>query len=291
MKNQIQHTVDLTDEMIDEAVSIIKDNVDPDWDEKTFGCMYIGVTGKHQVYYTLWKFSPRVSNYINPVIYLCNLSTDIVKAAQKAKKHAGNQPIYFEEYETLKGMQGAPADVLSFGKYRGISIGEIYSKDPQYIIWLSKNMQPHNKKENEILYLANELTDDYFRSMTEKNLASETKQYLEVNTIFNGLVKITNVGLLDESFRFNIKAETSDYRLVFKLSCKTVCDAYGIEYKGNLKHNQYAKLTMFPNFETIANVKKIIENISEIKIVGKVKYNNEKVGKKWNWLSNVKIIK
>jgi len=128
----------------EQAEQILKANVDPNWNPN-FGCMFIGITGKHHVYYTLWKYSP--NNRLNPLYYLGNLSTDIIEAAKKAKKIAGIQPISFENTDNLKGMQGSAEDVITFGKYRGKTIGEIYIVDPQYIIWLSTNMNPKNKKQ------------------------------------------------------------------------------------------------------------------------------------------------
>ena len=103
-KTRLIVSKEVTDEQIDQAEKILDAGVDPNWD-MSFGSMYIGVTGRHQVYYTLWKYAPRA--IMNPMIYLGNLSTDIIEAAKKAKKRAGRQPVYFDDYETLKGMQGA----------------------------------------------------------------------------------------------------------------------------------------------------------------------------------------
>lgn len=285
---------EVTSEQLEEAEKIINSGVDPNWDS-SFGEMYIGVTGRHQVFYTLWKYSPKVLT--NPMIYLGNLSTNIVEAAKKAKQRAGCQPIYFENYETLKGMQGVQPEVITFGKYRGSTIGEIYAEDPQYIIWLSKNMFPKNQKQMKQYELVKTLTNDYFRALGEKNRTIETKNYLEIGSKFEGIVNLisfkrsnptvyADMGYVPSMTAFKVKAETDMYRFMFNLSVKELSKALNLEYqtKYNKENNDF-----IPAPELINQVTATLKNTKSLEISGKVKYNSEIVGKKWNRLSNVKV--
>ena len=279
--------IEITDEQYDMAMSIIEENTDPEWDESEWGNLFIGVTGKHQVYYTLWKYSPKVTMFENPVIYCGNLSIDIVEAAKKAKARAYRQPVYFENYETLKGLQGSRADVMTGGKYRGETIGEIYAHDPQYIIWISKNWTNlKSKKQIAQWNTAQALTEDYFRSMAERNKAAETKDYCPIGTKINEFVKI--VGFKHWESDYTIKAEDDKYRFQFKLSLKNLCSALGIEYKYDLIRES-GTLYEIPTGETKGNVETAVQKLAELQISGKAKYHNEIVGKKWTRLSNVRV--
>ena len=293
-KTRLIVSKEVTDEQIGQAEKILDAGVDPNWD-MSFGSMYIGVTGRHQVYYTLWKHAPRA--IMNPMIYLGNLSTDIIEAARKAKQRAGRQPVYFDDYETLKGMQGAQPEVITFGKYRGRLIGEVYAEDPQYIIWLSKNMSPRNQKQMKQYELIKTLTDDYFRALGEKNRAAETKEYLTIGTKFEGIVNLISInkynpavyadmGYFPSMTSFKIKAETDTHRFVFNVSTKELAKALNIEYRTT--HDKESH-DFVPISETMKQIIPAIGNTASLEITGKVKYNSEIVGKKWNRLSNVKV--
>ena len=272
---------EVTDEQIGQAEKILDAGVDPNWD-MSFGSMYIGVTGRHQVYYTLWKHAPRA--IMNPMIYLGNLSTDIIEAARKAKQRAGRQPVYFDDYETLKGMQGAQPEMITFGKYRGRLIGEVYAEDPQYIIWLSKNMSPRNQKQMKQYELIKTLTDDYFRALGEKNRAVENKEYFTIGQKFQGVLDVFSIK--DDTIynpemgyynsdepTYKVKAENENFRFIFKLTRSAIMKA------GNIK------ITNHDEF------KAILPTIKKLEVAGTAKYNMEIVGRKYTRLSRVKILK
>jgi len=293
-KTRLIVSKEVTDEQIDQAEKILAAGADPNWD-MSFGSMYIGVTGRHQVYYTLWKYAPRA--IMNPMIYLGNLSTDIIEAAKKAKNRAGRQPVYFDDYETLKGMQGAQPEVITFGKYRGRLVGEVYAEDPQYIIWLSKNMTPRNQKQMKQYELIKTLTDDYFRALGEKNRAAETKDYFTIGDKFEGIVNLISInkynpavyadmGYFPSMTSFKIKAETDEYRFVFNASTKQLAKALNIEYKTTYDSDSR---DFVPVGEVMKQIFAAMSTAGRLEISGKAKYNSEIVGKKWTRLSNVKV--
>ena len=85
---------------IEEAEKYLEEGKDPNWDYK-LGYFYIDVTGKYSVYYTLWRWNPNHDAHMNR--YICNLSTDLTTAVEKAKKAAGRVPVSIDRYGTQAG--------------------------------------------------------------------------------------------------------------------------------------------------------------------------------------------
>jgi hypothetical protein len=280
--------IEVSDEDYNKAMDILEKGVDPSWDRRKRGEMFIGVTGKYQVYYTLWKytgFDPEFPNITPKVIYLGNLSTDIVQAAEKAKKVSGKQPIELEDVDTIKGMAGMPPDVIGFGKYRGRGLGEVYVEDPQYVIWIANNFVPRNKKQEEFVSMAKSLADDYFNSMTEKNVAAETKDYFgKVGDLFQGDLIITSIKyyISDYGESFGIKAENDQHRFVFYVPRNKFINKFNIE----IKNNPEKLWELSP--ETKEKIKQL--NDQQINIKGKVKGHKDIVGKKYTQLNYVKFL-
>ena len=90
-----------SDQEIEEGEKLLKDDVNPDWDYKTGGYFIIDVSGKYQVYYTLWRFKPTISVHVSELTFITNLSTDFLTAINKAKKICGRTPIVIDMEQRL----------------------------------------------------------------------------------------------------------------------------------------------------------------------------------------------
>jgi len=260
--------VEVTDEEIAETYKILEAGVDPNWDESKFGAMYIGITGRHRVYYTLWKWNPRS---LDGIIYLGNAAMNIVDAAKKAKSIAGIQPVYLESSDALNSLKGSPPEVMTFGKFRGKTIGEAYATDPQYVIWLSKNMQPRNQKQVKQQEMAKELADDFFRSLGDKRRESEDKEFFgKLGDVFEGAVKVNQIRYFTNEYGNSIRfqAEGDNNRFQFYMQNDVV-------YKFIEMNN--------------------IDDVNELKgktilIKGKVKGHKEILGHNYTFLNYIKLI-
>jgi hypothetical protein len=285
---------EISDEELEQAEDILKQNVDPSWDVSKWGSFVIGVTGRYQVYYTFWKYTPGGSGYTGQVIYMGNLSTNIIDAAKKARKIAGIAPIFFEEYETLTNLKGAPADVIQFGKYRGKTLGEVYTIDPQYIIWIANKYDGgRGEKGREFRSIARELADGYFKSMGERNREAETKEYYgKPGEKFEGPVTLLKVDQYTNDYSgdytFRLRTEDENSRFQFYVSPKALSGLLGVEYKSKMVQSGYG-YSNITTPETINSIKAGLEKLkgTEINIKGTVKGHKEVVGKKWTTLSRV----
>jgi hypothetical protein len=114
---------------------------------KPFGESYyiVDLTGSKQVYFTLYRYRKISSGYCNPYKYIKNLSTNIVQAVSELLVRANNSPVivcYDDNNNPLltgfrkRTKEGVPQ--MHFGKYKGMTIAEIWDKDRNWIMWFQK---------------------------------------------------------------------------------------------------------------------------------------------------------
>jgi len=161
---------------------------------------FIDVTGKHQVYYTFWRFRDipaTIRNYIKNPIYFGNLSTDIVTSVEKAisKPVVKNVRVELHSDETREHLIGRSKATpnFTFGKYRGKSFPDVYLEDPGYFAFLAKNADPkyaHTDTAQAIQAFAQMYYDD----VTKKNQETSTVQYVgKPGDRYEGELELYNV--------------------------------------------------------------------------------------------------
>jgi len=254
--NQHKNTlIQPSDEEIENAEKFLEEGSDPDWDQSKFGFFYIDVSGKYSVYYTLWRFKPTThSNYQ----FITNLSIDFQKAIEKAKKAAGRVPVIIDKYGTKSGMfQAAKAELLSFGKYRGKTLGDIFVEDPQYIMWLYKSYDGRNQERFERLKYYKDL---YFETITKKNKVESKSKFVGKEG-----EKITISADI-----YDVVGENNDYSGNFQYRCKLV------DEKGN-KYMTYS-------------IGQPVKKGDSVKMTAKVKKHQEKLGVKFTILYYCKVL-
>ena len=240
-----------SDEEIVNAEKYLEEGKDPNWDFK-LGYFYIDVSGKYSVYYTLWKDSPRSTNFIT------NLSTDFQTAVEKAKKISGRIPVIIDRTGTKAGLfKASKAEILTFGKYRGQRLGDIFASDPQYIVWLNKNYKGKNPDTAEKIKYYSDL---YYETITQKNREESPSEYQgEIGG------KITF-----EAEVYDIKQFINDYGTKPTLQCKLI----------DKDENKYFTY----------NIGGIVQKGDFVKISARVKDHKELMGIKFTFINYCKII-
>lgn len=128
----------------------------------------IDLTGDKRCYFTLYRFnSGPCSPHVNPYTYLRNLSLDLVEATKKVATGKGLPILLHSDENRLP--ERFDADQISFGKYKGQTLSEVYEKDPSYIVWLAKNHKPDTKRGQKFSEILFGLRDLYFQTLSEKN--------------------------------------------------------------------------------------------------------------------------
>ena len=193
-----------SDEEIKDAEKILAEGKDPDSNMKDVGCFYIDVSGKYSVYYTFWRWNPKSAN----CYYICNLSTDFVTAVKKAAKASGRIPVVIDRFGTYAGLfQAEKNKILSFGKYRGQTIGEIFVTDPQYIVYLSKDFHGNAEMAKEI----QDYKNLFFETLTKKNQEESTSKYIgEVGTKITIKATVYNFNVNQSAFGPQYTAKLTD---------------------------------------------------------------------------------
>lgn len=145
---------------------------------------FIDVTGKHQVYYTFWRFRilpVAIRNWIKNPIYFGNLSTDIVSSVQKALSKNVVKNVRVELYgdETREHLIGRSKATpkFTFGKYRGQSFPDVYLNDPGYFAFLAKSADP-KYAQTETAQAIQAFAQMYFDDVTKKNIETSTAQFV-----------------------------------------------------------------------------------------------------------------
>lgn len=252
MKQQLIAPSDIE---IEEVENIL--DADKSWDISLNGCFYIDVSGKYSVYYTLWRFKSSTTTHVTTCHYITNLSTDLKKACLKAKKIAGRIPVIIDRVGTYSGLFKASKDELLIkGKYRGERIGDVFAKDPQYILWLSKEYRDDNSvRINTIDYYKNL----YWETVADNNRKNSQSEYV-------GVVgeKITANAVI-----YNVEEQSSSFNDKKVWLCKFEDD----------NSNKYISYINTP-----------VEKGDYITFTAKVKIHTEKLGIKFTTVNYLKII-
>lgn len=250
-----QQIIQPTDLEIIEAETILDANAA--WDISLNGCFYIDVSGKYSVYYTLWRFKTSLSPYVNPYTYITNLSTDLNTACLKAKNIAGRIPVIIDRFGTYAGLfKASKNELLIKGKYRGERIGDVFVKDPQYILWLAREYNDGNEERMAKIYYYKNL---YWETITNENKKNSVSQF------------VGNIGdtLVYNAIIYSVIEEDNAYNGKKIWKCKLEDDAC----------NRYSAYINSP-----------IAKGDYIKFSAKVKNHYEKVGIKYTTINYLKII-
>jgi len=200
MKNTFERVkklfTDCTDEQIDQAYKIVEDHnqkVDPDHKtRKQFGCYVVSPTGRQQVFFTLYRHKVKFHPLVKNPVYCGNLSMNIVDAVKKICNGSG-MPVELEDAQTYRPKKGFTCDgvpFLTFGKYKGQTLQEVFENDPQYVIWFAKTFEvggyyshrkdahvPAKPKNLALKEIANDLKDAHFQMISDKNREECTSEY------------------------------------------------------------------------------------------------------------------
>ena len=95
------------------------------------------------LYYTLWFFTPSATYH--PTVYLANLDLNAISSVNKAIKMVSNSFLPLFITTDIKDSPDNGDDIISFGKYRGYHLHDIYTIDPRYVVWIADKYEPHVK--------------------------------------------------------------------------------------------------------------------------------------------------
>ena len=117
------------------------------------GCYAISVTTPFRRYYALWRLFPVGRR---PPLFIRTLADSATVAAGKAMallKHCAVK-LEWKPNEFFIPYYDQTYDTLSFGKYRGKRIAEVYYVDPGYVLWLANRFETEKKRLQKLKFIA-----------------------------------------------------------------------------------------------------------------------------------------
>lgn len=136
--------------------------------------LFIDVTGRRGVYFTLWVYNPMSRR--NPFTYGGNLSTNLLKAVEKICTRTGNQVTLgtAENFNPNYPKEG----IINFGKYNGMTLTEVYDADPNYILWFASKYEPKTQHAASLVDDAKVLAEVHWQRVANHNRETCTSKFI-----------------------------------------------------------------------------------------------------------------
>ena len=168
------------------------------------GRYYILVPNTKTLYYTLWFYNPSAVHH--PSVYLSNLDLNAINSVNKALRIISNTyyPLYITDNTSTISNNGD--DIITFGKYRGHHLHEIYSIDPRYVCWIADKYEAQGKNEQRFKEIATTYKQIYLDLYTHRKYKKPTSQYIGTpnERLSNLKLIITKVRLEDDPYKTKI---------------------------------------------------------------------------------------
>ena len=130
------------------------------------GRYYILLPQPHTVYYTLWFYNPEA--IYHSFVCLSHLELNIIGSLNKAIRMIANSFLPLGIIREIDSPIGNGDDILTFGKYNGCHLQEVYTIDPRYVLWIANKYEPHVKSEFRFKELACTYSKAYLDLQTRK---------------------------------------------------------------------------------------------------------------------------
>lgn len=170
--------------------------------------------------YTLWLYSPLTER--QSLLYICELSPDINASMRIASTMLYYSPrcIFVVAYNE-KRMQSNGDDLISFGKYRGHFLHEIFQIDPSYIGWIAYKFIPKIPKQKRFVKIAQAYYSVHLDLMQRINKEKRTEsRYLGElgEKITNLKLKVSHIRLEDDPYKTRVSNGRSEFYVKQRLT-------------------------------------------------------------------------
>ena len=179
------------------------------------------IIGFTNVYYTLWRYETESNEHyeLTKYYYVKNVSKDLDKVKQlypdleidtELKGHS-----YFEVKNEIKKETYHKDYKIEFGKYRGLSMEQIFIDDPDYLVWLYKEtysaiilqvLNDYDEFQNYIK-IKKQKEDNKFKNSFQFKEGEE----IELNINFKSNLKVVNYSLYGDDGIYTGKPVWADY--------------------------------------------------------------------------------
>lgn len=168
------------------------------------GRYYILLPNKKSIYYTLWFYDPAATYH--SFIYLSNLDISAIGSVNKAIRMVQNSFLPLGIIREIESLMHNGDDILTFGKYRGLHLQEIYTIDPKYIVWIADKFEPRVKSEFRFKELATLYSKVYLDLQTRRRFKVPVSRHVgAVGEKLGGLnLTIVKVRVEDDAYKTRV---------------------------------------------------------------------------------------
>jgi hypothetical protein len=132
------------------------------------GYYALSVSTAYRSYYALWRVFPE--NTYSP-LFIQTLAVTFDDAADRAFQYLQNCNIVLKVKDNsfFEAYYGITDDVVSFGKYRGKRLSEVYYIDPNYVLWLAHKFEARNSRDSRLAVLAKGFARVHYETVIKKH--------------------------------------------------------------------------------------------------------------------------
>lgn len=114
------------------------------------------------------------------LVYVRTLAMGVETALERAMQMLQycNVWLEIEAPSLFEGVYGRSDDVMTFGKYRGKRMAEIYYVDPAYVMWLAHKYTPDSRRNEQLVVLAKYFVKINFELTVPKRKISSVSSYV-----------------------------------------------------------------------------------------------------------------
>jgi len=160
--------------------------------------------------YTLWIYSPLPER--QSIFYIQDLSEDVNESLRAASTLCYYSPrcLLIMDYNA-KRMQSKGDDIISFGKYHGHFLHEIFRIDPEYISWVAYKFTPRIPKQERFVQIAqiyHSVHLDIQKRQARQRYSTSRFLGKEGDKVENLTLKVLRVKLEDDPYKTIVKGTT-----------------------------------------------------------------------------------
>ena len=156
------------------------------------GIYAISMATDFRPYYALWRLFPD-----EQPLFIRTLAVTFQAAVERAMAILQNCNVRLEcrDNSEFEMYYGRTDDIISFGKYRGKRLAEIYYVEPSYVLWLANKFKPDTDRFDKLIYIARLFAKVNFEITVHKNRISSVSHFVgeKGGKLKELLLKVINV--------------------------------------------------------------------------------------------------
>lgn len=139
------------------------------------GIYAISMATDFRPYYALWRLFPD-----EQPLFVRTLAVTFQTAVERAIAILQNCNVRLEcrDNSEFEKYYGRTDDIITFGKYRGKRLVEIYYIEPSYVLWLANKFKPDTNRFEKLIYIARLFAMVNFEITVHKNRISSVSHFV-----------------------------------------------------------------------------------------------------------------